>query len=50
MKLFGDEINWGTVAVAVAAFITIEMIAEVYVFKPGVKRIVKEELEQRGYE
>jgi|TARA_R110000824_G_scaffold144586_1_gene312556 hypothetical protein len=46
MKLFGDKINWGTVTVAVAAFIAIEMIAEIYVFRPGVVKIVDEELKK----
>ena len=44
MKVFGDEVNWGTVAVAVGVFIAIEMLAEIYVFRPGVKKIVDEEL------
>jgi len=48
MKLFGDKINWGTVTVTVGTFIAIEMLAEIYVFRPGVERIVKEELEKRG--
>ena len=48
MKVLGDKVNWGTVLVAVGVFITLEMIAEIYVFKPGVQRIVKEELEQKG--
>ncbi len=48
MKLFGDKINWGTVAVAVGAFVALEMWAEIYVFRPGVKKIVKEELDKRG--
>ena len=46
MKVFGDKVNWGTVAVAVGCFVALEMIAEIYVFKPGVQRIVKEELKQ----
>jgi|TARA_R110001592_G_scaffold20489_8_gene83064 hypothetical protein len=46
MKVFGDKVNWGTVAVAVGTFIAIEMLAEIFVFKPGVQRIVKEELEK----
>jgi len=50
MKVFGDKVNWGTVAVAVGTFIAIEMLAEIYIFRPGVQRIVKEELEERGYE
>ena len=44
MKVFGDKVNWGTVAVAVGVFIAIEMLAEIYVFRPGVKKIVDEEL------
>lgn len=50
MKVFGDKINWGTVTVAVGTFIAIEMLAEIYIFRPGVQKIVKEELEKRGYE
>lgn len=46
MKVFGDKVNWGTVAVAVGVFIAIEMLAEIYVFKPGVQRIVEEELQR----
>ena len=45
MKVLGDEVNWGTVVVAVVGFIALEMIAEIYVFRPGVQKIVKEELE-----
>ena len=45
MKVLGDKVNWGTVVIAVGCFIALEMIAEIYVFKPGVQRIVKEELE-----
>jgi len=48
MKVFGDKINWGTVTVAVAAFVALEMWAEIYVFRPGVKKIVKEELDKKG--
>ena len=48
MKLFGDKINWGTVTIAVGAFIALEIWAEIYVFRPGVESIVKEELEKRG--
>ena len=50
MKVFGDKINWGIVTVAVGTFIALEMLAEIYIFRPGVQRIVKEELEKRGYE
>tara|TARA_R110002074_G_scaffold371011_2_gene546022 strand:+ start:335 stop:487 length:153 start_codon:yes stop_codon:yes gene_type:complete len=50
MKVFGDNINWGTVTVAVGCFIAIEMLAEIYVFRPGVVKIVDEELKKRGYE
>ena len=50
MKVFGDKINWGTVTVAVGTFIALEMLAEIYSFRPGVQRIVKEDLEIRGYE
>ena len=46
MKVFGDKINWGTVTVAVGCFIALEMLAEIYVFRPGVQKIVKEELEK----
>ena len=46
MKVFGDKVNWGTVVVSVGVFIAIEMLAEIYIFKPGVQRIVKEELEK----
>ena len=45
MKVLGDKVNWGTVAVAVGCFIAIEMLAEIYIFKPGVRKIVREELE-----
>ncbi len=48
MKVFGDKVNWGTVAVAVGTFIAIEMLAEIYVFRPGVQKIVEEELDKRG--
>ncbi len=47
MKVFGDKVNWGTVAVAVGCFIALEMLAEIYIFKPGVRRIVDEELNKR---
>ena len=50
MTLLGDKINWGTVVVAVGCFIALEMLAEVYIFKPGVKKIVKEELDKKNYE
>jgi uncharacterized membrane protein (DUF485 family) len=50
MTLFGDKINWGTVAVAVGCFVALEILAEIYVFKPGVQKIVDEELGKRGYE
>ena len=49
MKFFGDKVNWGTVAVAVGSFIALEMLAEIYIFKPGVQRIVAEELDKRGF-
>ncbi len=48
MKVFGDKINWGTVTVAVGAFVLLEILAEIYVFRPGVEKIVKEELDKRG--
>ena len=49
MKVFGDKVNWGTVVVAVGAFVALEMLAEIYIFRPGVVRIVDEELSERGY-
>ncbi len=48
MKVLGDKVNWGTVIVAVGCFIAIEMLAEIYIFKPGVKKIVNEELNKRN--
>ena len=50
MKEFGDKVEWRTVVVSVCAFIAVEMLLEVYIFQPGVRRIVDEELEKRGYE
>ena len=47
MKVFGDKVNWGTVAVAVGCFVALEMIAEIYVFRPGVVKIVNEELKKQ---
>lgn len=46
MKVLGDKVNWGTVVVAVGSFILIEMLAEIFIFKPGVKKIVEEQLEE----
>ena len=48
MKVLGDKVNWGTVVVAVGCFIAIEMLAEIYIFKPGVKKIVHQELNKRN--
>tara|TARA_Y100000592_G_scaffold42645_1_gene67771 strand:- start:969 stop:1121 length:153 start_codon:yes stop_codon:yes gene_type:complete len=50
MKEFGDKVEWRTVVVSVCAFIAVEMLLEIYIFQPGVRRIVDEELEKRGYE
>lgn len=50
MKVLGDKVNWGTVLIAVGGFIALEMIAEAFIFRPGVRKIVKEELEARGLE
>tara|TARA_R100001509_G_scaffold156316_1_gene119480 strand:- start:61 stop:213 length:153 start_codon:yes stop_codon:yes gene_type:complete len=50
MKEFGDKVEWRTVVVSVLAFVAVEMLLEIYIFQPGVRRIVDEELEKRGYE
>jgi hypothetical protein len=47
MKLFGDKINWGTVVVSVGLFITLEWLAEIYIFRPGVVRVVEETLTEK---
>ena len=49
MKVWGDRVNWGTVTVAVCAFVALELLAEIYIFRPGVVRIVDEELDKRGF-
>jgi len=47
MKVLGDKVNWGTVVVSVGIFITLEWLAEIYIFRPGVVRVVEETLEEK---